>query len=148
MAHGKFEYWLTEDGLLLLRAWARDGMTDEEIAAKCGCSRSTLSEWKKRFPDISDALKKGKEVVDILVENALIKRALGYSYEETMVEESDDGCKRRVTKKFIPPDVTAQIYWLKNRRPDLWRDRPEVPVDSGALKEARKLLEGIDSAVD
>lgn len=136
MARGKFEYWLSEDGLLLLEAWARDGLTDEEISAKCGCSRSTLSEWKKRFPDIADALKKGKEVVDIQVENALLKRALGYSYEETMTEQSEDGVKKRVTKKFIPPDVTAQIYWLKNRRPDLWRDRPagEVKTDMSLMQ--------------
>lgn len=146
MARGKFEYWLSEDGLLLLEAWARDGLTDEEIAAKCGCSRSTISEWKKRFPDIADALKKGKEVVDIQVENALLRRALGYSYEETMTEQSEDGVKKRVTKKFIPPDVTAQIYWLKNRRPDLWRDRPADEAETADLDKLRKLLGGIKSA--
>lgn len=130
VAKGKYEYWLSPDGLTLLGAWARDGLTDEEIAKKCGVSRSTLAEWKKRYPDISDTLKRGKDIVDSEVENALLKRALGYEYEEVMTEESEDGFKRRVTKKQVLPDVTAQIFWLKNRRPDKWRDKPETSPES------------------
>ena len=61
---------MTEEGLLQLEAWARDGLTDEQIAANIGISRSTLNEWKKKYSDISDTLKRGKEVVDIQVENA------------------------------------------------------------------------------
>ena len=78
----KYEYWLTPEGLLLLEGWARDGLTDEQISNNIGISRSTLAEWKKKYEDISDTLKKGKEVVDIQVENALLKRALGYTYDE------------------------------------------------------------------
>lgn len=126
MARGKFTYWRTEEGLTLLAGWARDGLTDEQLAEKIGVSRSTLSEWKNRFPDISDALKKGKEIVDIQVENALLKRALGYEYQEQRIETSKkDGVKVIQTVKHVPPDTTAQIFWLKNRRPDKWRDRPE-----------------------
>ena len=124
MATGKFKKWLTPDGLMLLEGWARDGLTDEQLARKMGISRSTLSAWKVAYPDISDVLKKGKEVVDIEVENALLKRALGYEYTETMVEQSEEGFKTRKTKKFIPPDVTAQIFWLKNRKPEVWREKP------------------------
>lgn len=152
MAHGKFEYWLTEDGLTLLEGWARDGLTDEQIAHNCGITAATLYEWKKRFSDISEALKKGKEVVDIQVENALLKRALGYSYDEVMEEQSDDGCKRRVTTKFIPPDVTAQIYWLKNRRPDKWRDKPvesnewgDQAQEDALSRSLREMAEGLES---
>ncbi len=58
MAKGKYEEWLEPDSLLLISAWARDGLTDDQIANNMGISRSTLSEWKKKFPDISDALKK------------------------------------------------------------------------------------------
>ena len=130
MARGKFEYWLTEDGLTLLEGWARDGLTDEQIAENIGISRSTLSDWKNKFSDISDALKKGKEVVDIQVENALLKRALGYDFQEERVERSDkDGVKVVQTIKHVPGDTTAQIFWLKNRRPDRWRDKPE-PVSA------------------
>lgn len=99
MAKGKYEYWLTADGLTLLEGWARDGLTDEQIAANCGITATTLYDWKNRFPEISEALKKGKEVVDYEVENALLKKAMG-------------------------GDVTASIFWLKNRRPDKWRDKP------------------------
>lgn len=123
MARGKFEYWMTQDGLTLLKGWARDGLTDDQISEKIGINRTTLYDWKKKFSDISNALKKGKEVVDYQVENALLNKAL-------------DG------------DTTAQIFWLKNRRPDKWRDKPEAPGDSDALKKARALLEGIESAID
>ncbi|WP_418482688.1 helix-turn-helix domain-containing protein [Frisingicoccus sp.] len=82
MAKGKYEYWLTPEGLLKLEGWARDGLTDEQIAQNIGISRSTLNAWKERYSDISDTLKRGKEVVDRKVENALLKRALGYTYNE------------------------------------------------------------------
>ena len=82
MAKGKYEYWLTEEGLLLLEGWARDGLTDEQIAHNIGISTSTLNNWKNKYVEILESLKRGKEVVDRQVENALLKRALGYEYEE------------------------------------------------------------------
>ena len=132
MARGKFEYWLTEDGLTLLEGWARDGLTDEQISQNIGINPATLYDWKKKYPKISKALKKGKEIVDIQVENALLKRALGYDYQEEKIERSDkDGVKVVQTIKHIPPDTTAQIFWLKNRQPDRWRDKPEPAPDGG-----------------
>lgn len=76
MAKGKYQRWLESDGLLLLEGWARDGLTDEQLAEKMGCGVRTLYDWKERFPQISQALKKGKEVVDYQVENALLVAAL------------------------------------------------------------------------
>ena len=149
MANGKYQQWLEPEGLTLLEGWARDGLTDEQIAGNIGINTSTLYDWKNKFPKISEALKKGKEIVDIQVENALLKRALGYEFQETRVEKSDkDGTKIIQTLKHIPADTTAQIFWLKNRRPDKWRDKPEMPGDSDMLKKAKELLEGIDSAID
>ena len=149
MANGKYQQWLEPEGHTLLEGWARDGLTDEQIAGNIGINTSTLYDWKNKFPKISEALKKGKEVVDIQVENALLKRALGYEFQETRVEKSDkDGTKIIQTLKHIPADTTAQIFWLKNRRPDKWRDKPEIPGDSDMLKKAKELLEGIDSAID
>lgn len=130
MAKGKYQAWLEPDKLILLEAWARDGLTDEQIAAKMGICRDTLIQWKKKYSDISDALKKGKDVVDIQVENALLKRALGYEYEE-ISEKYEMGIlvEKKVTKKQVVPDTTAQIFWLKNRKPDDWRDKREVDVE-------------------
>lgn len=73
MAKGKYQKWLTKDGLTLLEAWARDGLTDEQIAHNIGVSTVTLYDWKNKYPNISNSLKRGKEVVDIEVENALLK---------------------------------------------------------------------------
>ena len=117
---------------MLLEGWARDGLTDQQISDNIGISRSTLSAWKNKFQDISDALKKGKEIVDFQVENALLKRALGYDYLEERVGK--DGVKI-TCNKHVPPDVTAIIFWLKNRRPDKWRDRPEprLEEDTGGV---------------
>lgn len=138
MAKGKYEYWLTDDGLLLLAAWARDGLTDEQIAKNIGICRDTLIQWKKKYSDISDTLKKGKEIVDIEVENALLKRALGYSFTETTRERKlnpETGeYEMVVTKevvKDVQPEIAACFIWLKNRRPDKWRDKVEHDFGDG-----------------
>lgn len=126
MATGKYQEWLLPDGLLRLEGWARDGLTDEQLANNIGINPSTLYEWKKKYTEIANALKRGKEVIDIEVENALLKRAIGYEYTEERIEKSDkDGVKLVQTVKHIPPDTTAQIFWLKNRLPEKYRDKPE-----------------------
>lgn len=119
----KYTYWLTEEGLLLIEGWARDGLTEEQIANNIGISRSTLNEWKKKFSDISDTLKQSKEIADRQVENALHKTALGFYYEEDMVTNQGDVVR---VKKYSKPNTTAQIFWLKNRKPSNWRDKQEI----------------------
>ena len=125
----KYESWLKEENLLKLEGWARDGLSDEEICGKMGVSLLTLKRWNERFPKIAEALRKGKEPVDRAVENALLKRALGFNYEETVIEETARGYKRKVTKKFMPPDVTAQVFWLKHRKAKEWQDRQAESED-------------------
>ncbi|WP_404820391.1 transposase [Lacrimispora sp. HJ-01] len=133
----KYEYWLTPEGLLLIEAWARDGLTDEQIAHNLGVAYSTLRVWRDKYSALSAALKRGKEVIDIQVENALLKRALGYQYKEVKTEEyeTEDGPGKRVTTtvKEVAPDTTAQIFWLKNRRPEVWREKQNVEL-SGEVK--------------
>ena len=145
MAKGKYEYWITPEGLLKIEGWARDGLTDEQIAENAGINPATLYVWKKKYPEISETLKRGKEVVDRQVENALLKRALGYEYEE--VKEKFEGnvmTERTVTKKEVVPDVTAQIFWLKNRKREAWADRQNVeisqPIDD-SIKEMEAYFE-------
>ena len=141
MAKGKYEYWLTPEGLLKIEGWARDGMTDEQIAINIGIGYSTLQTWKSKYQDIQDTLKRGKEVVDRQVENALLKRALGYTYEEITYEGGVE--TKRVVKEVVP-DTTAQIFWLKNRKREAWADRQNIelsqPIDD-SLKEMEDYFE-------
>jgi transposase-like protein len=141
---GKYHDWTTEEGLLKIEGWARDGLTDEQIAHNIGIVPSTLYEWKKKYSEISEALKKGKEVIDRQVENALLKRALGYEYEEVkqIIEKDEKGKDRKrieKTVKKVIPDVTAQIFWLKNRKPNEWKDRRDVSVDGTIDTKVSKL---------
>lgn len=86
---GKYQQWVTDEGLIKIEGWACDGLTDEQIAHNIGIQRTTLYDWKNKYPDISDTLKKGKEVIDRQVENALLKRALGYGYAERTAKVVD-----------------------------------------------------------
>lgn len=132
----KYQPWLEPQGLTLLEGWARDGLSDQQIAHNCGVSSKCLLNWKAKYPDVAERLKKGREVVDYEVENALLRRALGYEYTEVTVEESERGSKRRETVKYEPPDVRAQIFWLKNRRPDRWRERTQEDANPESGDEA------------
>ena len=145
-----YKDWITEEGIIKLEGWARDGLIDEQIANNIGIHPSTIYDWKKKYPEIAEALKKGKEIIDREVENALLKRALGYEYKEVKTEVSDkDGIKTVTTIKEVVPDVTAQIFWLKNRKPKEWRDKQEVehsgnmninnPFDELTVEELKKL---------
>ena len=133
----KINDWLENDKLILLEGWARDGLTDEQIAKNIGINRTTLYDWKKKEVNIADALKKGKEVIDFEVENALLKRALGYEYEE---ETYENGILTKKVKKQVPPDTTAQIFWLKNRKPNNWKDRVETDEDKEAVANASQVI--------
>lgn len=185
----KYNEWITEEGLLKIEGWARDGLTDEQIAHNIGIRRPTLYDWKNKYPDISDALKRGKEVIDRQVENALLKRAKGYEYTErtakvvdrdrelvdierrefenrykldypeaSLQEVKDAAVKAIPTQeriimlevdKQMAPDTTAAIFWLKNRKPQEWRDKKETnltgnidvnnPFSDLTAEELRKL---------
>lgn len=142
----KYDNWLTEDGLLKIQGWAMDGLTDEQIAHNMGIRRSTLYEWRKKFTSISDTLKKSKEVADRAVENSLYKRATGYFEVVEKREKREHGVvvESVIITKQIPPDVTAMIFWLKNRKPDVWRDKTETAITetNGVLESLMALHNG------
>lgn len=131
---GKYIKWLSQDGLLRLQGWARDGLTDAQIAENIGINRATLYEWKNKYSCIADALKENKEIVDRIVENALYKAAIGYDYQEDVVSKSGEVIK---VIKHMPANTTAQIFWLKNRKREEWRDKIETSItgkDGGAIQ--------------
>lgn len=138
MARQKWQEWNeNEDNLAVLRAWARAGFTDEEIAKKIGISRSTLAKWKKDHAPIREALAHGKEHADRLMENSLYRIALGF---EVKVQKAFklrrteyDGSGKKVKEEeyldtaeeteYVKPDVKAIIFWLKNRMPEDWKEK-------------------------
>jgi len=136
----KYERDGWDEKLEVIEGWARDGLTDKQIAHNMGISEVTLNSYKKKYPKFLKSLKAGKEVVDRKVENALLNRALGYEYDEVtkeLVEDPRTGeSKLRPTKvvtKEVKPDTTAQIFWLKNRKPDVWRDKRDIDL-TGAVE--------------
>lgn len=133
---GVIHTWLEPENLLRIQGWARDGLYDKQIAYNIGIAEDTFSTWKREREPIRQALKKGKEVVDREVENALHKSATGYwvEEEESLIEIIGDREKRkkRITKKWVPAQAVAQIYWLKNRKPDEWKERKEDEVSATA----------------
>lgn len=150
----KWDPWLTEDGLLRIRGWARDGLTDKDIAKNMRVSCSTLREWKKRHAAIAEALSQGKDAADRVVENALYKSACGYTETirkpmriKTIEYDPETGRKVREVEKVVaveeqlhfPAQVTAQIFWLKNRKPKQWRDKQEY-TDTTALDKLDAIL--------
>ena len=136
-----YEQWEKDgelkDKLILIQGMARDGLTQQQIANNLGISIDTLIENKKKYSEFADALKKGKEVIDFEVENALLKRALGYEYEE---ETYENGILTKKVKKQVPPDTTAQIFWLKNRKPNTWKDKVETDEDREAVANASQVI--------
>lgn len=156
----KYEYWISPEGILRLNAYARDGLIDEKIAEKMDIAPSTLYEWKKKYPEISEALKKGKEIPDIEVENKLFESACGITVvlkKPMKIKTIDykDGKKVKETEKiveteeeiYIPPQVTAQIFWLKNRKPDVWKQKVDGNGNEAALEKLDEVLSQIGGVI-
>ena len=144
-----FKEWYSEENLTKLEAWARDGLTEADICKNIGIATVTLWDWKNKYPNVSNALKKGKEVADIIIENALYRKATGYNAKVKKafkVREIlyDAGKKIKEAEKIvyaeeevhIPPDTIAQIFWLKNRKPDVWKDKRDVDIGANESIEA------------
>lgn len=124
----KAEFYLTEDGKILLQGWIRSGATDREIAKCMNVHLNTLLNWKKKYPEIKECMTRTKEIVDYEIEAALYKSAVGQTVKT--LETNQDGETHEVYK-YIPPNVTAQIFWLKNRMPRLWRDKNITEMHGG-----------------
>ena len=132
---GASKWDIVKSKLPLIEAWCRDGLIETDICKKLGISVQTLNTYKKEHIELVESLKKGKEVIDYEVEQKLLKRAMGYDYEEvtkepvynTETKETTLEVTKRVTKHYVP-DTTAQIFWLKNRKPKEWRDKRDIEM--------------------
>lgn len=139
---GRYQDWLTEDGLLQIEGWARDGLTNKDIAGNIGVHDKTFATWISKYPEIREAVRKGKAPADVKVENAFFKRATGEWVEETdtIIEQTGNRppTKKIIKKKkYIPPDTTAGIFWLKNRKPSKWQRVSEAEYRK-LISEARR----------
>ncbi|MFV0552260.1 MAG: hypothetical protein ACK5L6_10135 [Anaerorhabdus sp.] len=140
-----------------IREWIQSGMIELHVAKKLGISEATFSNYKNKYPGLLQLLNEAKVVPDQQVEDSLFKRAIGYSYEEETRElmlnpktmERELVVTKTVTKQVVP-DVTAQIFWLKNRRPDKWRDKQDInlkgsinnPLEGLTTEELKRLAKG------
>ena len=117
-----------------IAGWCRDGLIDSQIASNLGVANATLSQYKVAHPELYELMRRNKTVADVQVENALFRRALGYEYDEVTKERSMDAdgnsslVVTKVVKKTMPPEVGAICFWLKNRRPDKWRDKNHTEI--------------------
>lgn len=176
MARAEYKKWQEPDNLIKLQGWARDGLTNEQIAQKIGVSRQTISVWCSKYTDIADALKKGKEVIDYEIENSLIstmkkhtitttqykmvkKDALILKAERTKFMnmyklDHPDATKEQIliataenvavyeripiieTVTEVDPNVSSMIFWLKNRKPDVYRDQTFKKLNEANARKA------------
>jgi len=113
---------ISQIDLSQLRSAAESGLTEIQIAKALGISKATVTNYKKQYPEFLASLKKGKSVADERVELSLFQRAVGYSHPDVHVSNYQGEVTITPIIKHYPPDPTSAIFWLKNRRPDKWRD--------------------------
>lgn len=156
MARSKAPEWITEEGLAIIEGWAREGLTNEEIASNIGIGIRTLYDWRKKYPQLAHSLKTEKKKADTIVENALYKRCIGYDYEETrkrvrvvrkgsVVVETQS--EEYTVTRHVPPDPTSIAIWLNNRKPKQWRQKRDY-VESSYEDKLQDVLARIDEAMD
>lgn len=154
----KYKDWLTPDSLLIVKGWARDGLTDKEIAENMNVSMSTLTEWKRKYSALSAAIKKGRRPIIVKVEDTFFKKKLrGYTVKETTTEKTihrnADGDITgstehfRENERYIPPDTTAIIFYLKCRKPEIYNDKINVNVENSGNGQLVDLINGLKENV-
>ena len=140
MCKGKYQQWLTEEGQIRLQGWARDGLSDEQLAEKMGVCPSTFYAWKNKYPEISEALREGKEVADRRVENALYNSCFDrkitirrpFKVKDVYYNDGKRCERERVIygeeDVAIPANEKAIEFWLANRKPEKWSRKEKLEV--------------------
>ena len=148
--------WLSEDNLLRIKGWARDGLTNKDIAEKkIGIAERTFCDWKNKYPAISAALKEGRAPVDTEIEDSMVRSAKGFKVKEKKafkvkttkkkdgMEITEEHMEVVEVERYVDPVVVAQIFWLKNRKPDYWKDKRET-TDTNAIDKLDRILDGLE----
>lgn len=131
-----YEDWIQPERILLVQGWCKEGCTNKMLAEKMGISLSTLWKWQTKSKELREAIREGKEVTDFKVENALLRAALGYEHTDvkTTIRGSDQAEGKRNMKvekitRYYPPNISAAVMWLCNRKPDQWRRNRDAIVE-------------------
>jgi len=159
MAKGKYQEWLTKEGLIRLEGWARDGLSGKQIAEKIGISKSTFEDWKNKYSDFSDALRAGRDVPDRKVENALYNSCFDrkitvrkpFKCKEVYFQDGKRCEKERIVygeeEVAIPANEKAQEFWLSNRKPEQWSNKEKLEV-SGNINFADVIFKARERAMN
>ena len=131
-----------KDKLDSIQGWARDGLTLQEIADNLGIALSTLCNYKNSYPELNEALKKGVDESLYTVENALFKSACGFTYEEEEINKKTGQIE--TVRKYAKPNITACIFYLKNKSSGKWRDKQEIDANVSS----QVIFEGEDDIKD
>ena len=142
MARPSKYFTAVQPKLETIAGWAKNGLSHEQIARNLGVAESTFYEYKKQYPELAEALKRGAEDAILEVENALFKNACGFYYDEEVA--CKNGTVVKVTK-YSKPNTTSMIFFLKNKAPDKWRDRQEHDVNANV---AQVIFTGEDDIED
>ncbi|MDD4564237.1 MAG: transposase [Eubacteriales bacterium] len=139
--------WLTNvfPRLAEIRDWCLEGKTNEQMCELLGISQDSWYTYMKEHEELNSLVYAAKSVIDSQVENAVLKSALGFEYEEikTIIEEDRNGKKRtriEKVKRYMPPNASAQAFWLRNRKKEEWGDKKEIIIDTTSLENKRKQM--------
>ena len=138
-----FLFWSAEEGLTLISAWARQGLSENELARRMGVRAATLARWRLKSPAMDAALLRGRAWADAAVEQSLLKKALGFTVTEVCEEESSAGIKTKTCEKYIPPDLSAQLAWLRLRCPERWGEKT-TSATGGVIKEIIEAVKQVE----
>lgn len=122
------------------------GATNEDLADFFAVSIRTIVRWMTEHEEFCHAVKEAKEIADQRVERSLYQRAVGYTFDSEKIFNGKEGIVRTDTREHVPPDVTAQIFWLKNRQREKWRDKQDVDLTGNLTVQVMKLADADDPA--
>lgn len=159
MIRNQLEIWSDKEHLKKIKEWAKKGMSDFEIAQNIGIDRITLYRWKKKSATLSNALMQAHEVADQIVENSMFKTANGFSetHQSDVVNKKTGEVTRMTVTTYYPPNVTAQMFWLKNRKAAEWKDKVDfdatvraepTPVSKLTTEQLAKLADSLPVVID